>query len=31
VDLSDPLAAVDVDKLSDHDLVEELLAERGNG
>jgi GTP:adenosylcobinamide-phosphate guanylyltransferase len=31
VDLSDPLAAVDVDKLSDHDLVEELLKERGNG
>jgi hypothetical protein len=31
VDLSDPLAAVDVDKLSDHDLVEELLAERSNG
>jgi GTP:adenosylcobinamide-phosphate guanylyltransferase len=30
VDLSDPLAAVDVDKLSDHDLVEALLAERGN-
>jgi GTP:adenosylcobinamide-phosphate guanylyltransferase len=28
VDLSDPLAAVDVDKLSDHDLVEALLAER---
>lgn len=28
VDLSDPLAAVDVDKLSDHDLVEGLLAER---
>lgn len=31
VDLSDPLAAVDVDKLSDHDLVEALLAERGHG
>ena len=31
VDLSDPLAAVDVDKLSDHDLVEALLAERSNG
>jgi hypothetical protein len=30
VDLSDPLAAVDVDKLSDHDLVEELLQERRN-
>ena len=29
VDLSDPLAAVDVDKLSDHGLVETLLAERG--
>ena len=29
VDLSDPLAAVDVDKLSDHRLVEQLLAERG--
>jgi GTP:adenosylcobinamide-phosphate guanylyltransferase len=28
VDLSDPLAAVDVDKLTDHDLVETLLAER---
>lgn len=28
VDLSDPLAAVDVDKLSDHDLVEALLKER---
>jgi GTP:adenosylcobinamide-phosphate guanylyltransferase len=28
VDLSDPLAAVDVDKLSDHGLVEQLLAER---
>jgi GTP:adenosylcobinamide-phosphate guanylyltransferase len=28
VDLSDPLAAVDVDKLSDHGLVEELLEER---
>ena len=28
VDLSDPLAAVDVDKLSDHGLVEALLAER---
>jgi GTP:adenosylcobinamide-phosphate guanylyltransferase len=28
VDLSDPLAAVDVDKLSDHDLVEQLLKER---
>jgi len=31
IDLSDPLAAVDVDKLSDHDLVEELLKERANG
>lgn len=36
VDLSDPLAAVDVDKLADHGLVEKLLAERaanmaGNG
>jgi len=30
VDLSDPLAAVDVDKLSDHGLVEQLLAERGD-
>lgn len=29
VDLSNPLAAVDVDKLSDHRLVEKLLAERG--
>lgn len=29
VDLSDPLAAVDVDKLSDHGLVEVLLTERG--
>jgi hypothetical protein len=28
VDLSDPLAAVDVDKLSDHGLVEQLLAQR---
>ena len=28
VDLSDPLAAVDVDKLADHALVEALLAER---
>ena len=28
VDLSDPLACVDVDKLSDHSLVEQLLAER---
>ncbi|MBA3834759.1 MAG: hypothetical protein H0X53_02720, partial [Sphingomonas sp.] len=28
IDLSDPLAAVDVDKLSDHKLVEKLLAER---
>ena len=28
VDLSDPVAAVDVDKLSDHDLVEALLEER---
>ncbi len=28
VDLSNPLAAVDVDKLSDHRLAEELLAER---
>jgi len=28
VDLSDPLAAVDVDKLADHRLVEKLLAER---
>lgn len=27
--LSDPLAAVDVDKVSDHQLVERLLAERG--
>ena len=30
VDLSDPLAAVDVDKLSDHGLVEQLLKERGD-
>ena len=30
VDLSDPLACVDVDKLSDHGLVEELLKERGD-
>jgi GTP:adenosylcobinamide-phosphate guanylyltransferase len=30
VDLSDPLACVDVDKLSDHGLVEQLLAERAN-
>lgn len=30
VDLSDPLAAVDVDKLSDHDLVENLLERRLN-
>ena len=30
VDLSDPLAAVDVDKLTDHDLVEKLLGERGD-
>ncbi len=30
VDLSDPLACVDVDKLSDHGLVEQLLKERGN-
>ena len=28
VTLSDPLAAVDVDKLADHGLVEELLQER---
>jgi hypothetical protein len=28
VDLSDPLAAVDVDKLADHGLVETLLSER---
>ena len=28
VDLADPLAAVDVDKLSDHGLVEQLLADR---
>ena len=28
IDLSNPLAAVDVDKLSDHGLVEKLLAER---
>ncbi len=28
VDLSEPLAAVDVDKLSDHRLAEELLADR---
>ena len=28
VDLSDPLAAVDVDKLADHRLVESLLSER---
>ena len=28
VDLSEPLAAVDVDKLTDHKLVERLLAER---
>ena len=31
IDLSDPLAAVDVDKLADHRLVERLLAERGDG
>jgi hypothetical protein len=31
VDLSDPLAAVDVDKLADHGLVEQLLKERGAG
>jgi len=30
VDLSNPLAAVDVDKLSDHGLVEQLLKERGD-
>jgi len=30
IDLSDPLACVDVDKLSDHGLVEKLLAERGD-
>jgi GTP:adenosylcobinamide-phosphate guanylyltransferase len=30
VDLSDPLAAIDVDKLVDHHLVEQLLAERGD-
>ena len=30
VDLSDPLACVDVDKLSDHSLVEQLLKERGD-
>jgi GTP:adenosylcobinamide-phosphate guanylyltransferase len=30
VDLSDPLAAVDVDKLVDHSLVEQLLKERGD-
>lgn len=30
IDLSDPLAAVDVDKLSDHDLVEGLLADRAS-
>lgn len=30
VDLSDPLACVDVDKLADHGLVEQLLRERGN-
>ena len=30
VDLSDPLACVDVDKLSDHGLVEQLLKERGD-
>ena len=28
IDLSDPLAAVDVDKLTDHRLVERLLADR---
>jgi hypothetical protein len=28
VDLSDPRAAVDVDKLADHGLVEQLLKER---
>ncbi|QNM82412.1 nucleotidyltransferase family protein [Sphingomonas sabuli] len=31
IDLSDPLAAVDVDKLADHYLVERLLAERTDG
>jgi GTP:adenosylcobinamide-phosphate guanylyltransferase len=30
IDLSDPLACVDVDKLADHGLVEQLLAERAN-
>ena len=30
VDLSDPLAAVDVDKLADHGLVEQLLKERAS-
>lgn len=30
IDLSDPLAAVDVDKLADHRLVETLLGERGD-
>jgi hypothetical protein len=30
VDLSDPLACVDVDKLADHGLVEQLLKERGD-
>jgi GTP:adenosylcobinamide-phosphate guanylyltransferase len=30
VDLSDPLACVDVDKLADHRLVEQLLKERGH-
>jgi hypothetical protein len=30
IDLSDPLAAVDVDKLSDHGLVEQLLKGRGS-
>ena len=30
IDLSDPLAAVDVDKLADHGLVEKLLAERSH-
>ena len=28
IDLSDPLAAIDVDKLTDHKLVERLLADR---
>jgi GTP:adenosylcobinamide-phosphate guanylyltransferase len=30
IELSDPLAAVDVDKLMDHKLVESLLKERGD-